>query len=254
MFAYTVRRLLQMIPLLLAASVVIYALLALQPGDPLEELKRQNPRMTAEQFEALKRAYGLDQPLHIRYFKWLSRAVRGDLGYSRTYGIPTAEYIFVQRLPKTLILSGLALTLALVVAIPVGVFSAVRQYSLADYVITFLSFVGFSMPVFFLGILLLYLFAIWLPDHIPGFPRFPTGGGARGALGGCALGGDKLLVLPRAMGLAPHPSGHRPFLLADGGVDPLHAGFLAGGAFPGLHSHRPGQGLGRAGGALQARP
>ena len=155
MFAYTVRRLLQMIPLLFAASVVIYALLALQPGDPLDELRRQNPRMTAEQFEALKRAYGLDQPLHIRYFKWLNRALRGDLGYSRTYGIPAAEYVFVQRLPKTLILSGLALTLALVVAIPVGVFSAVRQYSLADYAITFLSFVGFSMPVFFLGILLL---------------------------------------------------------------------------------------------------
>ncbi len=176
MFAYTVRRLLQMVPLLLAASVVIYALLALQPGDPLDELRRQNPRMTAEQFEALKRAYGLDQPLHIRYFKWLNRALHGDLGYSRTYGIPAAEYIFAQRLPKTLLLSGLALTLALLVAIPVGVFSAVRQYSLADYAITFLSFVGFSMPVFFLGILLLYLFAIWLPDHIPGFPRFPTGG------------------------------------------------------------------------------
>ena len=176
MFAYTVRRLLQMIPLLFAASVVIYALLALQPGDPLDELRRQNPRMTAEQFEALKRAYGLDQPLHIRYFKWLNRALRGDLGYSRTYGIPAAEYVFVQRLPKTLILSGLALTLALVVAIPVGVFSAVRQYSLADYAITFLSFVGFSMPVFFLGILLLYLFAIVLPESIPGFPRFPTGG------------------------------------------------------------------------------
>ena len=175
MFAYTVRRLLQMIPLLFAASVVIYALLALQPGDPLDELRRQNPRMTAEQFEALKRAYGLDQPLHIRYFKWLNRALRGDLGYSRTYGIPAAEYVFVQRLPKTLILSGLALTLALVVAIPVGVFSAVRQYSLADYAITFLSFVGFSMPVFFLGILL-YLFAIVLPESIPGFPRFPTGG------------------------------------------------------------------------------
>ncbi|KGQ21244.2 ABC transporter permease [Thermus filiformis] len=176
MFAYTLRRLLQMVPLLLAASVVIYALLALQPGDPLEELKRQNPRMTAEQFEALKRAYGLDQPLHIRYFKWLSRAVRGDLGYSRTYGIPAAEYIFAQRLPKTLLLSGLALTLALVVAIPVGIFSAVRQYTLADYTITFLSFMGFSMPVFFMGILLLYLFAIKLPELIPGFPQFPTGG------------------------------------------------------------------------------
>ncbi|ALJ91896.1 ABC transporter permease [Thermus aquaticus] len=176
MFAYVVRRLFQMIPLLLAASFVIFALLALQPGDPLDEVRMQNPRITAEQLEALRKAYGLDDPIHIRYAKWLTRALQGDLGYSRTYGIPAAEYIFEQRLPRTLLLSGLALLLALLVSIPVGVFSAVRQYTLADYTITFLAFIGLSIPNFFLGILLLYLFAVRLPELIPGFPQFPTGG------------------------------------------------------------------------------
>ena len=174
MFAYTVRRLLQMIPLLFAASVVIFTLLALQPGDPLDELRQQNPRITAEQLEQLRRAYGLDQPIYVRYFKWLGRALQGDFGQSRTYASPAGQIIFGQRLPRTLILSGAALTLALLVAIPVGIFSAVRQYSRADYAITFLSFVGFSMPIFFLGILLLFLFAVWLPERLPWFPKFPV--------------------------------------------------------------------------------
>jgi peptide/nickel transport system permease protein len=173
-FAYTVRRLLQMIPLLFAASVVIFTLLALQPGDPLDELRQQNPRITAEQLEQLRRAYGLDQPIYVRYFKWLGRALQGDFGQSRTYATPAAQIIFAERLPRTLVLSGAALLLALLVAIPVGIFSAVRQYSAADYIITFLSFVGFSMPIFFLGILLLFLFAFWLPEQIPGFPKFPV--------------------------------------------------------------------------------
>lgn len=174
MFAYTIRRLLQMIPLLFAASVVIFTLLALQPGDPLDELRQENPRITAEQLEQLRRAYGLDQPIYVRYFKWLGRALQGDFGQSRTYASPAGQIIFGQRLPRTLILSGAALTLALLVAIPVGIFSAVRQYSRADYAITFMSFVGFSMPIFFLGILLLFVFAVWLPEQLPWFPRFPV--------------------------------------------------------------------------------
>lgn len=157
-----------------AASVVIFTLLALQPGDPLDELRQTNPRITEEQLETLKRAYGLDQPIYVRYFKWLGRALQGDLGQSRNYGVPASELVFSQRLPRTIVLSGLALMVALLVAIPVGIFSAVRQYSRADYAITFLSFVGFSMPIFFLGILLLFLFAVWLPEQIPGFPRFPV--------------------------------------------------------------------------------
>ncbi len=206
MIAYTLRRLLQIVPLLLAASIVIFTLLTLQPGDPLDELRQQNPQLTAEQLKELERAYGLDQPIYIRYFKWLYRVAMKpfaestfdlnfpfwhlqapDFGQSRTYAQPAAQYIFSERMPKTLALSGIALLVALLVAIPVGIVSAVRQYTLTDYSITFFSFVGFSTPVFFLGILLLYFFAIVLPEHPISFsigswdfswtwPALPTGG------------------------------------------------------------------------------
>jgi len=176
MFAYTIRRLLQMIPLLFFVSLAIYTLVALQPGDPLEGLIFQNPHLTQEDIAQLKHAYGLDQPIHIRYFKWLGRALQGDLGLSRTYAQPAAEFIY-HRMQNTLLLTGLSFLLALIVAIPVGVFSAVRQYSLLDYVVTFLSFVGYSTPVFWLGIMLMLLFAVWLPDRLGlDHPIFPVGG------------------------------------------------------------------------------
>lgn len=175
MFNYIVRRLFQMLPLLFLASVAIFTLVSLQPGDPLDELRMANPMMTAEQFEDLRRAYGLDQPIYVRYFKWLGRALGGDLGRSRTYGLPAAEFIFQQRLPRTLMLTVTSLTIALLIAIPVGIFSAVRQYSAGDYTITFLSFVGLSTPNFFLGIILLYLFVIVLPENL-GWRGLPVGG------------------------------------------------------------------------------
>jgi peptide/nickel transport system permease protein len=187
MISYTLRRLLQTIPLLLAASIVIFTLLTLQPGDPLDEIRQQNPQITAQQLKELERAYGFDQPIYVRYFKWLGRVLQGDFGQSRTYGQPAAQFIFVERMPKTLALSGFALLLALIIAIPIGILSAVRQYSLTDYSITFFSFVGFSTPVFFLAILLMFFFAIVLPEHPINFslgnldiswtwPALPTGG------------------------------------------------------------------------------
>ncbi len=175
MFTYILRRLSQMLPLLFMASVAIFALVSLQPGDPLDELRMQNPMMTSEQFEALRRSHGLDQPIHVRYFKWLGRAVTGDMGRSRTYGVPAAEFIFQQRLPRTLLLTITSLTIALLIAIPVGIFTAVRQYSAGDYTVTFLAFVGLSTPNFFLGIILLYLFVIFIPETF-GVRAFPPGG------------------------------------------------------------------------------
>lgn len=175
MFNYIVRRLLQAVPLLFLASVVIYSLVALQPGDPLDDIIRENPRLTQEQIAQLRRAHGLDQPIYVRYFRWLGRAVRGDLGRSRTRGVPAFDFIFRDRLPNTLILTVISLVIALAVAIPVGVYSAVRQYSKLDYLVTFMAFVGFSTPVFFLGIMLLYLFVVLLPESF-GLPRFPVTG------------------------------------------------------------------------------
>ncbi len=157
-----------------AASVVIFVLLALQPGDPIDDLRQQNPRITTEQLNRLKHAYGFDQPIYVRYFKWLGRAIQGDFGRSRTYAVPASEVVFQQRLPRTLILSGLSLLLSLLVAIPVGIFSAVRQYSRADYAITFISFVGYSVPIALMGILILFVFAVRLPETFPWFPAFPV--------------------------------------------------------------------------------
>lgn len=175
MINYLIRRLLQMIPLLLAASVAIFTLVALQPGDPLDEIRRNNPLITPEQFAELRRAYGLDQPVYVRYFKWLGRAITGDLGVSRTYGIDAAEFIFEQRLPRTLVLTLTSLIIALLVAIPVGIYSAVRQYSAGDYAFTFFAFLGLSTPNFFVGVILLYLFVVYLPETL-GIRGLPAGG------------------------------------------------------------------------------
>jgi peptide/nickel transport system permease protein len=97
MTTYIVRRLLQMLPLLFFASVAIFSLVSLQPGDPLDELRMADPMMTPAQFQELRRAYGLDQPIYVRYFKWLGRVAVGDFGRSRTYGVPATELIFEQR-------------------------------------------------------------------------------------------------------------------------------------------------------------
>ena len=162
MATYTLRRVLQMIPLLLIVSFVIFGLTALAPGDPIDQA-RLDPRVTAEDVERLRAAYGLDQPIYKRYLHWLSNAAQGDLGFSRLYFMPAAEYVFQDKLPNTLLLSGVAFLVSVLIAIPVGIFAAMRQYSVADYILTFFSFVGFSIPVFWLGIMLIYVFAVALP-------------------------------------------------------------------------------------------
>jgi peptide/nickel transport system permease protein len=108
----------------------------------------------------------LDQPWYVQYGKWLGQAVQFDFGPSRSYNISASQFIFEQKLGNTLLLSGAAFFLALFVGIPVGIYAAVRQYSAVDFVSTFLAFVGFSTPVFWLGIMLLILFSVtlrWLP-------------------------------------------------------------------------------------------
>jgi peptide/nickel transport system permease protein len=175
MLTYVFRRFTQLLPLVVLASVAIFALVSLQPGDPLDAIRMGDPLMTQAQYQELRRAYGLDQPIYVRYFRWLGRAVQGDLGRSRTYGLPAAELIFKERLPRTLLLTVTSLAVALLIAIPVGIFSAVRQYSAGDYTITFLSFVGLSTPNFFLGIILIYIFVVLLPESF-GVRGLPGGG------------------------------------------------------------------------------
>jgi peptide/nickel transport system permease protein len=177
MFAYIVRRLLQVIPTLFVISVIIYALLALKPGDPIDELRRGNPGFTQEDYERLAKIYGLDKPWYVRYWYWLYGAIgrpslsaefpfiqwhAPDFGPSRQYGRPAAEYVFQYRLPNTLLLSGLSLLIAFLIAVPMGMLSAIRQHSAFDYSVTVLNFIGVSIPIFWFGIMLIYVFSVEL--------------------------------------------------------------------------------------------
>jgi peptide/nickel transport system permease protein len=180
MYRYLIRRALQMIPILLGISVVVFALLAAAPGDQVDLLLSGVPNITPDDVARLKHAYGLDEPPHVRYVKWLDRAVHGDLGWSRTYREPVSKLI-VDRLGNTVSLAAGALTLALAVAIPVGIYSALHQYSTIDYGATLFTFFGISVPVFWFGIMLIYLFGVnWhlLPPggiNSPGVaPGLPT--------------------------------------------------------------------------------
>ncbi len=167
MLNYLVRRLLQTIPTVFVISVIVYALLALKPGDPIDELRFGNPGFTSEDHARLIKLYGLDKPWYVRYWYWLSRAAQGDFGPSRRYGMPAAEYVFRYRLPNTLLLSGVALLIALMVAIPTGVFSALRQHTPIDYTVTFFNFIGISIPIFWLGLILIYVFAVYFRQFLP---------------------------------------------------------------------------------------
>ncbi len=177
---YVIRRILQMIPIILGISIVVFALLAAAPGDQVDLLLSGIPNITPDDVIRLKHVYGLDQPAHVRYVKWLERAVHGDFGWSRTYKEPVATLI-LDRLGNTVSLAAGALTLALAVAIPVGIYSALHQYSPLDYGATLFTFFGISVPIFWFGIMLIYLFGVnWhlLPPggiNSPGVPPgFPT--------------------------------------------------------------------------------
>lgn len=176
MGTYALRRILQMIPLLILISLVIYMLTALQPGDPVDQLIFGNPRITPEDIARLREAYGVNTPWYEKYWNWLIRVLHGDLGFSRDYSIPVTQYIFQQRLPNSLLLTIPAFIISTLIAIPLGIFSAIRQYSIADYVLTFLSFIGSSAPLFWIGVMAMYLVAVWLPEVTNGAVGLPPGG------------------------------------------------------------------------------
>lgn len=160
MGAYTLRRLLHALPLLLGISLLLFTLLHLAPGGP-DAVFAQNPHLTAADRARIRRIYGLDQPLAVQYWRWLRATARGNLGYSYVEGRPVAEMI-AERLPATFTLMGAALGLAAVLAAAIGVWTGMHPRSRSDYVLTAGSFFGFSMPVFWFGLLLQLVFADWL--------------------------------------------------------------------------------------------
>ena len=161
---YILNRLLVAIPTLLAISLVVFAVLTLAPGDPMGELAT-NPAITAEVRENLRRSLGLDRPIYIRYLKWAIAFIRGDLGYSFVSRIPVSDLI-LQRLPTTLWVVGSAYALAVLVAFPLGVISALKRYSIFDRLATTFAFLWFSLPTFFTGLLFIIVFSVqlkWFP-------------------------------------------------------------------------------------------
>jgi peptide/nickel transport system permease protein len=161
---YLLKRLLIAIPSLLGISVIIFAVLALAPGDPFAELAT-NPAVPPEVREALRAKFGLDDPVAIRYFHWIAAMLQGDWGFSFASRI-NVDTLILQRLPTTLFVIGSAQLLALVIAIPVGVYAAMRPYSVFDQISSTLAFVGFSLPTFFTGLLFILVFSVqldWLP-------------------------------------------------------------------------------------------
>jgi len=161
---YIIRRLLQLMPLLLIISFFIFMTLSLT-GSSLRSLVAGNPRITPEIIQKLERIYGMDKPLLVRYFYWLKAFVTGQWGYSREYH-DSVLFLIRTRMSITLSLMGLSFLISVAVAIPVGVYSALKQYSFLDYAATGLAFFGMAMPVFWFGLMLMLLFGVklgWLP-------------------------------------------------------------------------------------------
>ena len=198
---YLLRRLGESLIVLLVMSFVVYALIGLMPGDPIDLMFQANPNLTAEDLARLREIYGLDQPIWQRYLTWLASAIQGDLGYSRLFAQPVVE-VLLPRMGLTVQLMGLALILAFVIALPLGVAAARRPWGVLDGAINLTAFAGISVPPFWLAILLILLFAVTLR-------WFPAGGMGEDF-------GDRLhhMVLPLATLTLASVGGHIRFIRA----------------------------------------
>lgn len=157
---YIARRILQLIPTLFLISIVSFVIIQLPPGDYLTtyvaNLRAAGEDLSQEEIAALETYYGLDQPMYVQYFKWITNFLRGDMGQSFYWERPVNTLIG-ERIVLTMIMSFLTLIFVYAVAIPIGIFSAVRQYSPTDYAVTFLGFIGLATPNFLLALILMYI-------------------------------------------------------------------------------------------------
>ncbi len=161
---YIARRLLVAIPTLVVISFVIYAILAISPIDPLSQFG-DDPRVPPEVRENIRRSLGLDQPWPVRYVKWFTALLQGDFGYSFMSHTPVIGLI-LQRLPNTLAVVGVAYIVGIALALPIGMLSAVKRYSIWDNIATGFAYVGFTVPTFFTGLIYIIVFSVslhWLP-------------------------------------------------------------------------------------------
>ena len=242
---YIIRRLLQAVPMLFLLSLVLFVLVNVAPGGPLAGHGRSR-HMKPEKAETLKRQFGLDKPLPIQYVIWLigndwmkvdadgdgiaesygerRGILRGDFGFSFQTRQPVLDEIWA-RLPNTIYLMSITLIVVAIIAIPLGVISAVKQYSLFDIAVTTLSFMGQAVPEFWLGMILILVFYAWLKTPGTGEPLLPAGGMM--TLGAGFNLWDRLrhLILPVTMGMVGWIAWYSRFLRS-GMLDVVHQDYI----------------------------
>ncbi|WP_156291848.1 ABC transporter permease [Oceanobacillus salinisoli] len=161
---YIIKRIINMIPTLLIVAIIVFLITRMIPGDPAAVML--GPQASVQEVEKLTEELGLNKPLHIQFFDYIGNLLQGDFGNSLTYNQPIADLI-MDRFPNTVILAISALIIAIMIGVPAGIISATRQNSILDYTVTTISLIGVSMPVFWLGVMLVLYFSVnlgWFPS------------------------------------------------------------------------------------------
>ena len=192
MGTYIIRRLIGLPPLILGITIVTFLLIHATPGSPVDDLKL-TPEIKEEDLQNIKRTLGIDRPLHEQYIVWIAQLAQGDLGISLKTYQPVRKELF-ERLPNTLLLTISALLVALLLAIPIGVVAALKRNSWIDHLTTIFSTLGQSVPAFWLGLMLIIVFAVQF--KVWGLPSLPSGGTQTLPNGGDFADRLRHLVLP----------------------------------------------------------
>lgn len=174
MTTYAIRRILQTIPILFIISILLFIMVRTAPGGPLTAARR-NPNISKAQIEVIEEKLGLNDPLPVQYGRWMGNMLSGNLGESIKFHRPVNEMI-AERIPNTLLLVGVSFLVALLFAIPIGIWSARKPYSAFDYSMTTVTFIGQAIPVYWLGLGLIVIFCVTIKNPVTGAPLFPVGG------------------------------------------------------------------------------
>lgn len=231
---YVIRRLIQAVPLLIFISAAVFALLQAAPGGPMGAYVRRG-NFSDEDLQRLEEQLGLNAPIHVQYAKWVQKVVQLDFGQSTSERRPVLDSI-MERLPNTLYLMGVAWLVTILLAIPIGILAAIRQYSWFDHTVTGLTFVGQSIPIFWLGLILILIFYVMLNNPFTGEPLLPAGG--MYTLGEDFSLTDRLkhLILPVTMLAASWIAWYTRFLRASM-LDVIHADYVRTARAKGLKEH-----------------